>query len=217
VAQPLPCHRYIVRVSHSYTRKPPSNRWSLPTRNTSLPKKLAAVAAKSELFKISEYKSMSLDFHDLSLADGVSSPRTSFRHYTLKYDWSNTNTRLPARSIVTPQKYLTYGNTNYVIYGDQVRKMESELRGVIDDLTTFADGQEAITAAQKCLNRLKMDKKHFSRVYAAICAKIFQLTCNLPYQEVSKLVSMAPPDDVIVTLCTCITSSRYGSNVVGCL
>jgi len=96
--------------------------------------------------------------------------------------------------------------------------MESELRvalQVIDDLTTFTDGQEAITVAQKCLKQLQTDKRQFSRVYAAICVKIFQLTCDLPYKEVSKLMNMAPPDDVIVTLCTCIASSRYDSNVLG--
>ena len=92
--------------------------------------------------------------------------------------------------------------------------MENELRvalQVIDDLTTSTDGQEAIIAAKKCLTRLQTDKRHFSRVYAAICAKIFQLTCDLPYQEVSELVSLAPPDDVIIMLCACIANSRYGS------
>jgi len=95
--------------------------------------------------------------------------------------------------------------------------MESELGialQVIDDLTTFTDGQEAIKVAQRCLKRLQNDKRHFPRVYAAICVKIFQLTCDLPYQEVSKLMSLAPPNDVIVTLCACIASSRYGSSVL---
>ena len=47
-----------------------------------LPKKLAAMATEGKLFKISEYKSMSLNFHDLPLANGIPPARASLRHYS---------------------------------------------------------------------------------------------------------------------------------------
>jgi len=43
---------------------------------TFLPKKLAAVAAESELFKVSQRKFVPFDFNDLLLADGVPPTRT---------------------------------------------------------------------------------------------------------------------------------------------
>jgi len=97
--------------------------------------------------------------------------------------------------------------------------MESELQvalQVIDDLATSTEGKNAILSAQELLQRQKNNKKHFSRVYAVTCAKIFQLTCDLPYQETSTLVNMARPEEFINTLCACVTSSRYGLSGGSC-
>ena len=91
--------------------------------------------------------------------------------------------------------------------------MGSECRRVIEAISTISSDNEkelhtAISAAEEYLNGLLYDKRHFKRAYVAICTKIFEVTCQLPYHCVSWLVHVGVASDVINTLCTCLATSR---------
>lgn len=91
--------------------------------------------------------------------------------------------------------------------------MGSECRGVIEAISalSFDNNKEicsTISTVEDYLNGLLYDKRHFNRAYVAICTKLFELTCQLPYECVSWLIYVGLPSDVINTLCVCLSTSR---------
>ena len=91
--------------------------------------------------------------------------------------------------------------------------MDSEFRAIIEAIAVLSSGNDkeastTISAVEEYLNGLVHDKQHFRRAYIAICTKIFELTCQLPYQCLSRLIHVGGLSDVINTLCTCLTTSR---------
>ena len=91
--------------------------------------------------------------------------------------------------------------------------MGSECRGVIEAISTLSSDNDneicsILTAVQEYLNGLECDKRLFKRAYVAICTKIFELTCELPYHYICWLVHAGVASDVINTLCACLVTSR---------
>lgn len=91
--------------------------------------------------------------------------------------------------------------------------MVSECRGIVEAISAMSSDNEkeicsTISAVEEYLNRLLNDRRQFKRAYVAICTKMFELTCRLPYQCVSWLVYVGVSSEVITTLCTCLTTSR---------
>lgn len=91
--------------------------------------------------------------------------------------------------------------------------MGSDCRDAIEAISVLSsDNKEGlcstISAVEKYLNGLLEDERHFKRAYVAICTKVFELTCRLPYECISWLIYVGVTSDVINTLCTCLVTSR---------
>jgi len=91
--------------------------------------------------------------------------------------------------------------------------MDIECLAIIETLSALSSDNEeqiclAINVVKNYLHRLSEDKRHFRRVYVAVCTKLFELTCRLPYQSMSWIVYVGVSSDVINTLCACLATSR---------
>lgn len=103
--------------------------------------------------------------------------------------------------------------------------MDDECREVIEAISTLSSGESSgnekdicstISNVEEYLNRLLLnDRRKFNMAYVAICTKIFELTCDIPYQRLSWLVHVGVSTEVFNALCTCLaTSSLQGSHVI---
>lgn len=91
--------------------------------------------------------------------------------------------------------------------------MDSECRAIIEAISVLSSDNDkeacsTISAAEEYLNGLLYDRQNFKRSHIAICTKILELTCQLPYQYLSRLIHVGASSEVINTLCTCLTTSR---------
>lgn len=84
---------------------------------------------------------------------------------------------------------------------------------IIDSIDALSSDSEkeissTIAATEQYLNGLLKDKQHFKRAYVAICVKLFQVTCRLPYQSISWIIYIGVASDVINALCASLATSR---------
>ena len=91
--------------------------------------------------------------------------------------------------------------------------MDTECRAIIKAISALSSDNEedicsTITVVETYLNKLSKDKRHFKRAYVAVCTKLFELTCRLPYQSMLWILHVGVASDVINMLCTCLATSR---------